>query len=107
MKVNAMAFAKLLKYMQDGTLTCYELAQATGLHLLTVYDYTKALHKEGVVYICDWDGEGRNQSKIYRLGEGKDVRRPHKPRTQVYADYKERVKARRLQERITKGLTLV
>ena len=102
-----MIYAKLLKYMLDGTLTCAELAEATGLNKLTVYDYTRALHKEGVIHICDWDGEGRNQSKIYRLGPGTDLRRPHKPRKKVYADYKARQKAKRMQAKITKGLTLV
>lgn len=104
MKIGALSYAKLLKYMQDGTLTCAELAQATGLHVLTVYDYTKAMHKEGVAHICDWDGEGRNQTKIYRLGAGEDRRRPHKPRSKVYADYKARKKAALHQQRVTEGL---
>ena len=102
-----MIYAKLLKYMQDGTLTCPELAEATGLNKLTVYYYTRAMHKEGVIHICDWDGDTRSAAKIYRLGQGQDLKRPRKSKAQVYADYKARKKARLLQARITGGLHAV
>ena len=39
-KVNALTFSILCKLMMDGTRTCHELAEDSGLHVLTVYDWS-------------------------------------------------------------------
>lgn len=76
-KVNAMSYAILVKLLVEGTRTCEELAQDTGLHKLTVYQYTRELYKAGVLHICAWEADmrGRDIVKVYRLGEEKDAPR--------------------------------
>lgn len=86
--------------MMDGTRTCRELAEETGLHILTVYDYTYHLHKSGAAFIVTWDGEGRHQTRIYMIGRGKDAPRPSKSRKQIAEDYRARKTAKDLLHRM-------
>ncbi len=72
-KVNAMSQAQLIKLLLDGTHTCTELAEATGLHYVTVLHYCRELHKAGAAHIHMWekDSRGRDLLKVYKLGQGK------------------------------------
>ena len=99
-KMGAFTYAILIKLLADGTRTCTELAEETGLHILTIYDYTYHLHKAGAVHICTWDGSGRHMTRIYMLGAGKDVPRPSKSRKQIADDYRARKTAKELLHRM-------
>lgn len=99
-KMNAFTYAMLIRLMMDGTRTCRELAEETGLHILTVYDYTYHLHKSGAAFIVTWDGEGRHQTRIYMIGRGKDAPRPSKSRKQIAEDYRARKTAKDLLHRM-------
>lgn len=99
-KMNAFTYAMLIRLMMDGTRTCRELAEETGLHILTVYDYTYHLHKSGAAFIVTWDGEGRHQTRIYMIGRGKDAPRPSKSRKQIAEDYRARKTAKELLHRM-------
>lgn len=76
-KVNAIAYAKMCAAMIPGDLTCQELADETGLHIVTVYQYTRELHASGAIHIVRYeaDARGRHLVKIYKLGPGKDAKR--------------------------------
>jgi predicted ArsR family transcriptional regulator len=92
-KVNAMCQAQLVKLLLEGTHTCYELAQATGLHYVTVLHYCRELHKAGAAHIAMWekDSRGRDLLKVYKLGAGKDAKRSKMSsaeRQQKYRDKK-------------------
>jgi predicted ArsR family transcriptional regulator len=92
-KVNAMCQAQLVKLLLDGTHTCYELAEATGLHYVTVLHYCRELHKAGAAHIAMWekDSRGRDLLKVYKLGAGKDAKRSKMSsaeRQQKYRDKK-------------------
>jgi hypothetical protein len=93
-KVGAMSYAILLKHLAEGVYTCHELADVVGLHVLTVYDYTKAMYKQGVIHICAWENDalGRCSIRIYMLGAGKDAAKGTKTRIQISADYRARQK---------------
>jgi hypothetical protein len=99
-KVNALTFAIMCKLLIDGTRTCQELAEDTGLHILTIYDWTRELHRQGVIHICMWEGEGRSSMKVFKLGQDKDAPRPVKTREQISADYKARQAAKQLNQRM-------
>ena len=99
-KMNAFTYAVLIRLLMDGTRTCRELAEETGLHILTVYDYTYHLHKSGAAFIVTWDGEGRHQTRIYMIGRGKDAPRPSKSRKQIADDYRSRKAAKDLLHRM-------
>jgi hypothetical protein len=99
-KVNAMAYAHLMQLLMQGTRTCAELAADTGLHVMTIYDYTYHLHKANVIHICMWDGTGRQQTRIYMLGDKADVPRPSKTRQQIAEEYRARKSAKQLLQRM-------
>ena len=76
-KINRFTQAKLIEAMLDGVYTCAELAEMTGLHYVTVLDYTRELHRAKAAHICAWekDSKGRDVIKIYKIGRGKDAKR--------------------------------
>lgn len=76
-KINAISQAKLIRLLIDGTRSCRELAEDTGLHYVTVLQYTRELYREGAVHICHWgaDAMGIDKVKVYKLGLGKDAKR--------------------------------
>jgi len=75
-KVNALSQANLIKLLLEGEYTMRQLAEETGLHYVTVVDYTRALRRAGILHICAWelDRMGRETIRVYKLGEGKDVK---------------------------------
>ena len=77
-KVGALTYAQLIKYLLEGEHSCAELAELTGLHYVTVLEYTRELYRAGVLHIGAWgcDVRGRATLKIYRMGPGKDAKRP-------------------------------
>ena len=83
-KVGAITYAQLIKHMFDGIYSCQELAEITGLHYVTVLQYTRELHAAKAAHICAWgkDARGRDLIKIYKLGPGKDAKRDAMTKTQ-------------------------
>ena len=74
-KVNAIAFANMVAAMIPGDMNCRELAEETGLHYLTVCQYTRELWAAKAVHIVrrDPDAWGRHNIIIYKLGSGRDA----------------------------------
>jgi predicted ArsR family transcriptional regulator len=97
-KVNAITQAQLIKLLLEGTYTCVELAEMTGLHYVTVLQYTRELHRAGAAHICAWekDARGRDILKIYKLGAGKDAKRQRMTEAQKQARYRAKMQAARL-----------
>lgn len=93
-KINAILQAKLIEAMLDGTLTCMELAEETGLHYVTVLQYTRELHRAGAAYIDHWekDVRGRDLIKVYKIGRGKDAKRYKMTAVQRQAAYRAKKK---------------
>ena len=98
MKINPKHYAKLVKLMMEGTYTCHELSDMTGLAYATVLSYAKALYLEKAAHISMWekDSRGRDVTKIYKMGEGKDARRQKMPRSEVYKRYRDKQKHKQL-----------
>lgn len=80
-KVGALSYAQLVKHMIEGIYTCQDLADMTGLHLTTVYQYTREIHAAGAAHIAYFepDARGRHNVKVYKLGVGKDANKPRIP----------------------------
>ena len=95
-KINAIMQAQLIKLLLEGTYTCQELADMTGLHYVTVLQYTRELHRAGAAHISGWekDPRGRDLAKIYKLGEGRD--KPRQRKTQQKRQRAYRIKKRQL-----------
>lgn len=94
--VNAIAYAQLIYHMLDGTLSCKELAEVTGLNYKTVLVYTRALYKAGATHICGWDKDSLNRDTVllYKIGPGKDAPRQLVPRTEQNRRYSAKRAAR-------------
>ena len=99
-KVNALAFAHLVREMLAGEYTCAELAERTGLHYVTVLRYTREMYKVGAAYICAWgmDERRRYTLKVYKVGNGMDARKPRSAMTPAQRTQKYRMKLKRRQE---------
>ena len=94
-KMQAKAQARLIKLLLDGVHSAEELAQASGLHYVTVLQYTRELHIVGAAHIVAWrkDQLGRDCVKIYKLGVGKDVQRAKLTAAQRQAKHRAKLKA--------------
>lgn len=71
-RVNALAYANLIKLLHEGGYTSVELANRSGLAPRTVQRTTYELWRVGMVHIGEWEGAFR----CFQLGPGKDVPRP-------------------------------
>lgn len=102
MKINPSHYAKLVKLMMEGTYTCRELADMTGLAYATVLSYAKALYIEKAAHISMWDKDsvGRDTVKIYMIGAGRDAKRQTMPRTEVYKRYRAKKRHQELLRRM-------
>lgn len=99
-KINAILQAQLIKLLLDGTYTCQELAEETGLHYVTVLQYTRELHRVGAAHISGWekDQRGRDLSKIYKLGLGRDAKRHKKTAAERQLAYRTKKKQMKIME---------
>lgn len=76
-KVNQEIYAKLIKFLIGNDATLSQIAEETGLHIITVGNLMKTFRRHKLVHICEWhiDRLGRDQTMVIRWGEGKDVKR--------------------------------
>lgn len=97
-KINAITQAHLIKLLLEGTYTCAELAEMTGLHYVTVCQYTRELHRAGAAHIAAWekDRRGCDVAKIYKLGVGSDKRRQRKSDAEKQTAYRTKKKQLKL-----------
>lgn len=105
-KINAILQAHLIKLLLEGTYTCQELADETGLHYVTVLQYTRELHRVGAAHIAGWekDYRGRDLAKIYKLGEGKDKKRQRKTDAEKQIAYRAKKKQIKLIQTLCSAL---
>jgi hypothetical protein len=97
-RINAIAFAIMVKALLDGEYTAQELAETTGLAVGTVRGYVNAMHRAGAVYVSGWEQDdcGRYRARQYTLGEGQDKPRP-KPAPQKQKSARWRAKIRNIE----------
>lgn len=81
-KMGAISYGKMCALMCEGIYSCAEIADMIGLHYTTVLHYTRELHRAGAAHITAWetDVRGRQCVRIYKLGEGVNVK-PKKAKT--------------------------
>jgi hypothetical protein len=78
------------------------MAEMTGLHYVTVLQYTRELHRAGAAHIAGWekDPRGRDLAKIYKIGEGKDKPRQKKTQAERQIAYRAKKKQIKIMELI-------
>lgn len=102
-KLNGYTYAKLVAYMLDGVFNCQELADLTGLHYVTVLDYTRELHRTGAAHIAEFqqDARGVDTIKVYKIGRGEDAKRLKMTSVERTARYRAKKKLRDAQTAMT------
>jgi len=95
MRINAYTFTKLVGLLIEGTQTMYELAEATGLHYVTVQNYCREMLRQKVIHIAAYVDSGRDAKRVYKLGKGENARRRRKSRAAISRDYKARIRAKK------------
>ena len=97
-KVNALAYAHLIKALQEGDHTVRDLADITGLQELTVYHYCRELHRVKAAHIATFaeDARGYRTATVYKLGEGQDAKRKRFSAKERTARYRSKIKEQEL-----------
>ena len=105
-RITPLTQATLIKLLIDGDRTCAELAEETGLHISTVYQYTNALRHVGAAHICDWreDGYGAERTRIYKLGASQDVPAYAMTQAERQRRYRQVLKRKLAQKALTFGV---
>ena len=69
---------------------------------MTVLQYTRELHRAGAAHIAEWekDPRGRDLSKIYKLGVGRDKPRQKKTQAERQIAYRAKKKQIKIMELI-------
>ena len=77
---NAIAIGKLMRALFEcEPMTISELSEECGLHMRTVLGLVRALRREELVHVADWQLRPVNQCRVemYKWAPGKqDARRP-------------------------------
>ena len=84
----------------DGC-TAYNICDETGLHVVTVQSYLRALHKEGATHIIGWlkNKRGADSTSIFKLGAGEDKPRSKLTRAEIAKRYRFKKRLRLRMER--------
>lgn len=96
--MHAAAWAALIEGLIAGQSTAQNLAEESGVRLLTVRKILSILHRHGTVHICGWekDSIGRMTLAVYKIGEAKDVPRPRRSRKEIADAYRARNRMKKL-----------
>jgi predicted ArsR family transcriptional regulator len=91
-KVNHRTMAQTIKILLDGPATAHEIAEHTGIHLVTAQEWMRCLRKEGAVHIGGWlaDSLGRDVTAVYQIGKGRDKPRHRFTASERQARYREK-----------------
>ena len=91
-RISHITTATILRLFLDGPVSARDVVEATGLHLVTVYELLRVFRKEKVIHISAWDVDsmGRDAIAIFSVGQGKDAKRRALSRAQISSRYRER-----------------
>lgn len=100
-KLNAVMFSMLIEDLLCGPCTAQDIAEHSGMHVLTVQRTLRAMYRRKVLHIASWerDAAGRMSIRVFALGSGRDAKKPIKPRSQMNREWRAR--------KVMKPLTMV
>ena len=99
-KMNELLYARMIRMLLDGC-TAHDIANETGLHIVTTQSYLRALHKEKAVHVIGWlkNSRGADTTKIFKVGAGEDKPRTIMTRAEIAKRYKFKQKLRKRMQR--------
>lgn len=91
-RISHLTTAKVIKTLLEGPSTAHELVAASGLHLVTVYEFMRTMRRLKIAHISAWDPDklGRDCIAVFSIGPGKDAKRRAQTRAQIAKRYRER-----------------
>jgi hypothetical protein len=94
-KLNAVMYAMMLEDLLEGPSTAQELADYTGMSILTVQRTLRVMHRRGVIHVAAWneDMRGAWTLRSFALGRGKDAKKPP-PKTRAQYEQNRRDRLR-------------
>ena len=95
-KMNAILTIRVIKLLYYNEMTAHDVAEETGLHLVTVSRYIREMHKQKMAHIVGWekDVKGRDATAVWKFGRGMD-----KPRARATAAERQRTYKQRLAQK--------
>ena len=95
-KMNAVLTIRVIKLLFYNEMTAHDVAEETGLHLVTVSRYIREMHKQKMAHIVAWekDSKGRDVTAVWKFGRGAD-----KPRSVISAAERQRAYKQRLKQK--------
>lgn len=104
-RISHITTATVIKLFLEGPVSARDICDATGLHLVTVYELLRVFRKEKAAHISAWDVDsmGRDAIAIFSVGPGKDAKRRAMSRAQISARYRDRKRRLRMQMTVVPG----
>jgi predicted ArsR family transcriptional regulator len=101
-RINALSFAKLVRCVVDDPATADEAAEETGLHPKTASRYLRALHRERLIHVCQWekDALGRDRIPVYAFGSKRDRPKAKRTAAERHRAYRAQLKLRAMLARV-------
>jgi DNA-binding transcriptional ArsR family regulator len=99
-RIGMLTNALLMRHLVEGKMTRQQLADATGLHYITVSRYLHELRKQHILYVASWLRGTEPKAKaqqIFKLGAQPDVPKPA-PLTAQERQARTRAKKRRIKQ---------
>jgi hypothetical protein len=77
-KLNAVMFTMLLEELMAGPAKAQDIADYTGMSVLTVQRTLRVMHRRGVIHVAGYeiDQRGAWTLRLFALGQGKDKKKP-------------------------------
>lgn len=67
----------ILRDLESGPATPYDLAAAIGIHVRNMRPYVKLMHEAGEIHVCDYErGHQGPPRRVYAIGQRKDKPQP-------------------------------
>ena len=85
---------KIIQALQYKPRRANEIATAAGITVDYARSILAEMYKNKVIHICDWVKTGKQTTKVYALGTGKDKQKPRPlAKVEIMKRYNERWRA--------------
>lgn len=77
-KLNAVMFSMMLEELMAGPSKAQDIAEYTGMSIITVQRTLRVMHRRKVIHVAAWEEDARGAwtLRAFALGDKKDARKP-------------------------------
>ncbi len=97
-KVNQNTYCIAIAHLIDFPATAHEIADVTGLHIITAQNFMACFLKHKIVHISAWETDrfDRDCTPVFTFGNGTNKPRRRRTRAQIASDYRDRKRNREI-----------